>query len=229
MEHSRLTIWSLFFLVASCGSVFAQRKPVLPPPVDSLITVGYATGSMKTISGSVEKITETQMNKDQITNPLEAIRGRVPGLTIQRGPNGPAALDAVRLRGTTSLTTGNDPLIIVDGVFGDLSMLMSIYPADIESFVILKDASETAQYGSRGASGVIEITTKKGVSGRTSVNYNGSFGIASSYKTVRMLNGDEFRAVAKERGVSILDLGNNTDFQKEIEQRTIQQTCPEQF
>ena len=71
MEHSRLTIWSLFFLVASCGSVFAQRKPVLPPPVDSLITVGYATGSMKTISGSVEKITETQMNKDQITNPLE--------------------------------------------------------------------------------------------------------------------------------------------------------------
>ena len=123
MEHSRLTIWSLFFLVASCGSVFAQRKPVLPPPVDSLITVGYATGSMKTISGSVEKITETQMNKDQITNPLEAIRGRVPGLTIQRGTNGPAALDAVRLRGTTSLTSGNDPLIIVDGVFGDLSML----------------------------------------------------------------------------------------------------------
>lgn len=116
MEHSRLTIWSLFFLVASCGSVFAQRKPVLPPPVDSLITVGYATGSMKTISGSVEKITETQMNKDQITNPLEAIRGRVPGLTIQRGTNGPAALDAVRLRGTTSLTSGNDPLIIVDGV-----------------------------------------------------------------------------------------------------------------
>ena len=86
----------------------------------------------------------------------------------------------------------------------------------------MKDASETAQYGSRGASGVIEITTKKGVSGRTSVNYNGSFGIASSYKTVRMLNGDEFRAVAKERGVSILDLGNNTDFQKEIEQTGLQ-------
>lgn len=115
-----------------------------------LITVGYATGSMKTISGSVEKITETQMNKDQITNPLEAIRGRVPGLTIQRGTNGPAALDAVRLRGTTSLTSGNDPLIIVDGVFGDLSMLASIYPTDIESFTILKDASETSQYGSRG-------------------------------------------------------------------------------
>ena len=93
---------------------------------DSLNTVGYATGNKKNISGSVEK-----------------------------GTNGPAALDAVRLRGTTSLTSGNDPLIIVDGVFGDLSMLTSIYPTDIESFTILKDASETAQYGSRGASGVI--------------------------------------------------------------------------
>ena len=104
-QHYRLTIWSLFFLITSSGSAFAQRKTITP--IDSLITVGYATGSLKTISGSVEKITETQMNKDQITNPLEAIRGRVPGLTIQRGTNGPAALDAVRLRGTTSLTSGN--------------------------------------------------------------------------------------------------------------------------
>ena len=138
------------------------------------------------------------MNKDQITNPLEAIRGRVPGLTIQRGSNGPAALDAVRLRGTTSLTSGNDPLIIVDGVFGDLSMLTSIYPTDIESFTILKDASETAQYGSRGASGVIEVTTKKGMSGRTQVAYNGSFGVSTVYKNLKMLSGDEFRRVASD-------------------------------
>ena len=211
---------SLFLTVPGLQAVAQEKLHVSLP--DSITTVGYATGLRKNLSGLVERITENQMNKDQITNPLDAIRGRVPGLTILKGSNGPAALDAVRLRGTTSLTTGNDPLIIVDGVFGDLSMLMSIYPADIESFVILKDASETAQYGSRGASGVIEITTKKGVSGRTSVNYNGSFGIASSYKTVRMLNGDEFRAVAKERGVSILDLGNNTDFQKEIEQTGLQ-------
>lgn len=193
------------------------------PHLDSLITVGYATGSLKTISGSVEKITETQMNKDQITNPLEAIRGRVPGLTIQRGTNGPAALDAVRLRGTTSLTSGNDPLIIVDGVFGDLSMLTSIYPTDIESFTILKDASETSQYGSRGASGVIEVTTKKGMGGKTQVNYNGSFGISTVYKNLKMLSADDFRRVASERGISILDKGNNTNFQKEIEQTGLQQ------
>ena len=167
VQHARLIFYSLLLLIIPCESTLAQKIPVTP--IDSLITVGYATGSLKTLSGSVEKITETQMNKDQITNPLEAIRGRVPGLTIQRGSNGPAALDAVRLRGTTSLTSGNDPLIIVDGVFGDLSMLTSIYPTDIESFTILKDASETAQYGSRGASGVIEVTTKKGMSGRTPV------------------------------------------------------------
>ena len=212
VQHARLIFYTLLLLVIPCESTLAQKIPVTP--IDSLITVGYATGSLKTLSGSVEKITETQMNKDQITNPLEAIRGRVPGLTIQRGSNGPAALDAVRLRGTTSLTSGNDPLIIVDGVFGDLSMLTSIYPTDIESFTILKDASETAQYGSRGASGVIEVTTKKGMSGRTQVAYNGSFGISTVYKNLKMLSGDEYRRVASERGISILDKGNNTDFQK---------------
>ena len=211
---------SLLLIVPGLPAVAQKQFHATLP--DSITTVGYATGLRKNLSGLVERITENQMNKDQITNPLDAIRGRVPGLTILKGSNGPAALDAVRLRGTTSLTTGNDPLIIVDGVFGDLSMLTSIYPADIESFVILKDASETAQYGSRGASGVIEITTKKGISGRTSVNYNGSFGIASSYKTVRMLSGDEFRSVARERGISITDLGSNTDFQKEIEQTGLQ-------
>lgn len=218
--HLRFFLLCLFSLFLF-SDVVAQKPGLVP--LDSLITVGYATGSIKNLSGSVEKITELQMNRDQITNPLDAIRGRVPGLTIQRGTNGQAALDAVRLRGTTSLTSGNDPLIIVDGVFGDLNMLTSIYPTDIESFTILKDASETAQYGSRGASGVIEVTTKKGISGKTRVSYNGSFGITSVYKNLSMLSANGFRQVAGERGLSILDLGNNTDFQKEIEQTGFQQ------
>lgn len=214
-------LFVISFLIWLQPDIWAQELRLLP--LDSIITVGYATGNRKTISGSVERITEQGMNRDQITNPLEALRGRIAGLTIQKGNNGPAALDAVRLRGTTSLTSGNDPLIIVDGVFGDLNMLMSIYPADIENFTILKDASETAQYGSRGASGVIEITTKKGVSSKTQVNYNGSFGVASVYKNLRMLSADEFRDLAKEQGIAILDKGNNTDFQKEIEQTGLQQ------
>lgn len=201
--------------------VNAQIEITILP--DSVITVGYARGTLKNISGSVEQITEQQMNKEQITNPLEAIQGRVPGLTIMKSSNGTAALESVRMRGTTSLTSGNDPLIIVDGVLGDLSMLTSIYPTDIESFTILKDASETAQYGSRGASGMINITTKKGISGKTRINYNGSFGIAHAYRHLDMLSGDEYRKVTSENGISILDKGCNTDFQKEIEQLGLQQ------
>jgi TonB-linked SusC/RagA family outer membrane protein len=102
-------------------------------------------------------------------------------------------------------------------------MLASIYPTDIESFTILKDASGTAQYGSRGASGVIEVTTKKGISDKTRVSYNSSFGIASVYKNLKMLSADEFRNVALDRNISILDKGNSTDFQKEIEQTGLQQ------
>lgn len=221
MKRIQNLFYLSLFLFATEYNAVAQEAINASLP-DSLTTVGYATSLRKNQSGLVERINENQMNKDQVTNPLDAIRGRVPGLTILKGSNGPAALDAVRLRGTTSLTTGNDPLIIVDGVFGDLSMLTSIYPADIESFVILKDASETAQYGSRGASGVIEITTKKGVSGQTSVNYNGSFGVASGYKTVEMLSGQQFRSLAKERGIIFPDLGYDTDLQKEIQQTGLQ-------
>jgi TonB-linked SusC/RagA family outer membrane protein len=208
------------FLCSCCA--MAQTTNTLTK--DSLLTVGYATGNANNFAGSIETITRPQMNnKDQLTNPLDAIRGRVAGLTIQRGNNGTAALDAVRLRGTTSLTTGNDPLIIVDGVVGDLSLLESVYPTDIESFTILKDAAETSQYGSRGASGVIEITTVKGSKGKTRVSYNGSFGIASAYKTLNMLDGNAFRSLASERNITILDKKNNTNFQKEIQQTGLQQ------
>lgn len=204
-------------------SLSAQENPQTELPPDSILNIGYARGSLINLSGSVERITESQMNKEQITNPLEAIQGRVAGLTILKSSNGMAALESVRMRGTTSLTSGNDPLIIVDGVLGDLTMLTSIYPADIESFTILKDASETAQYGSRGASGVINIVTKKGVAGKTRVNYSGSFGIAHVYRHLDMLSGAEFRRVAAENNLQILDKGYDTDFQKEIEQVGLQQ------
>lgn len=220
-QYHKLAVLWLWGSTLTGLYVQAQETPVMVH--DSLVTIGYTVGNAKNISSLVEKFTGKQLKVDQITNPLEAIYGKVPGLSIHRAANGMAALDAVRLRGTTSLTSGNDPLIIIDGVFGDISMLTSIYPTDIESFTILKDASETAQYGSRGASGVIEITTKKGLKGKTRVSYNGSFGIASVYKNLEMLSAGEFRQVAQQEGVPIIDLGNNTDFQKEIQQNGFQQ------
>ena len=101
---------------------------------------------------SMANVIDEDLTSKQVSNPIEAITGRVAGVTVQKSNNGAAAQSAVRVRGTTSLTGGNDPLIIIDGVMGDLNTLSSIYLGDIESFNVLKDASETAQYGSRGAS-----------------------------------------------------------------------------
>ena len=185
---------------------------------DSTVTVGYATGSVATFAGSVKKIDESQMNnKDQVTNALDVIQGRVAGLQIER--NGANAMSAVRLRGTTSLTGGNNPLIIVDGVMGDLSLLSSIYPTDIESFTILKDASETSQYGSRGAAGVIEVTTLRGKAGKMRMVYNSSLGLSVVYKNLKMLSADQYRSYARLSGweEDLIDLGSSTDFQKVIQ------------
>lgn len=185
-------------------------------PVDSTAMVGYAkTG---TSAGSVETVTSDNMNREQVSTALEAINGRVAGLTITRSDNGVAAMNAVRVRGTTSLTGGNDPLIIIDGVMGDLTTLSSIYPADIESFTILKDATETAQYGSRGASGVIEVVTKKGQSGKTTISYNGSYGFRKVYKNLDMLDAAGYVSEVKKRGLMLIDKGFNTNWQKAIEQ-----------
>ncbi|MDL2256127.1 SusC/RagA family TonB-linked outer membrane protein [Parabacteroides sp. OttesenSCG-928-K15] len=199
---------------------------VLPDTVrlEEVIVVGYATGSEATISGAVDKVKAEDMNKGFISTPFDALRGRVAGLSIPPASNGPAVLDAIRIRGTTSLTGGNDPLVILDGVFGDLGLLRAVYPADIESFTILKDASETAQYGSRGASGVIEITTKKGKSGVFSITYDTNFGIEAVARNLSMLSGDQFRQLARERQIPILDLGNNTNFLKEITRTALLQT-----
>lgn len=117
--------------------------PVLPDSGrnEELITVGYATGNHRTLSGSVNRVNEKGMNEGLVSTPLDALRGRVSGVSIPVGGNSAAALAAVRVRGTTSLTGGNDPLVIIDGVSADLNLLSSIYPADIENFTILKDAT----------------------------------------------------------------------------------------
>ena len=106
----------LFFLGFICAAwpvSYAQAQDVSAGVPDSLLTIGYTVGHTRNISSLVESFTGKQLKADQITNPLEAIYGKVPGLTIQRAANGTAALDAVRLRGTTSLTSGNDPLIML--------------------------------------------------------------------------------------------------------------------
>lgn len=180
------------------------------------LQVGYTETDMRTMGGAVDKVDAQQMKKGLVISPLDALSGQAAGVQVQRGSNQEAMVSAVRVRGTTSLTGGNDPLVIIDGVASDLATLSTIYPADIESFTILKDASETAQYGSRGASGVIEVATKKGKEGKFHISYEGNMGFESVYKKIDMLSADQFREAAKNMDLDIYDGGSSSIFQDAI-------------
>ena len=195
--------------MAAAMTVQAQQR------LDSLrMRVGYSSDNQVTLAGAIDKVTRERMNKGLMTNSLDALSGQAAGVQVQTGGNQEAMLSAVRVRGTTSLTGGNDPLVIIDGVQSDIMTLSTIFPTDIESFTILKDASETAQYGSRGAAGVIEVATKKGSGERFHIAYDGSVGFESIYKNLEMLSGSEFRQAAKNLDIPIIDMGYDTDFTK---------------
>ena len=181
------------------------------------VRIGYSKGNAITLAGAIDQLTEARMNKGLITSSLDALSGQAAGVQVTPIGNQEAMVSAVRVRGITSLTGKNDPLVIIDGVTADISILSTIYPADIESFTILKDASETAQYGSRGAAGVIEVATKKGKSQPFHISYDGSIGFESVYKRMEMLDANEFRQVNQQYGKSYMDLGYDTNFNKEIE------------
>ena len=185
--------------------------------LDEAIVVGYAVGSKRTVSGAIDRVKKEDMNKGVITGPAEALKGKVAGVVISQSGGDPMGNANIRVRGTTSLSGGNDPLIIIDGVFSDMTMFNSLAPSDIESMTILKDASETAQYGSRGASGVIVVTTTRGKAGFTSLNYTGQFGLNTVFKNLKMLSASDYRSTANRLGLTFTDMGGNTNFLKEIE------------
>jgi TonB-linked SusC/RagA family outer membrane protein len=155
------------------------------------------------------------MNKGLVTSGLGALSGQSAGVTVS-GANQSAMLSAVRVRGTTSLTGGNDPLVIIDGVMSDLSTLGSLYPGDIDSFTILKDASETAQYGSRGASGVIKVSTRRSRGGAFSISYDATGGLEAVSDYLPMLSADGFRDWNRTRGYKFDDHGFDSDMQSSI-------------
>ena len=181
------------------------------------LRVGYTHGNQLTLAGAVDQVTEARMNKGLITTSLDALSGQAAGVQVTSGGNQEAMVSAVRVRGTTSLTGNNNPLVIIDGVTADLDILSTIYPADIESFTILKDASETAQYGSRGAAGVIEVATKKGKNQKFHISYDGSIGFEEVFKRTEMMNANEFRQASQRYGRPYIDMGYDTDFRKAIE------------
>ncbi|WP_433812537.1 SusC/RagA family TonB-linked outer membrane protein [Flavobacterium johnsoniae] len=187
-----------------------------------VVSVGYGTQKKSDLTGAISTVTADNLVKGTISSTEQVLQGKVAGLNIIRPSGDPAAGSTIRLRGGTSLTASNSPLIVVDGIAGvDINV---VQPADIKSVDVLKDASATAIYGSRGANGVIIITTKSGTKG-VSVVYNGQSSIGYVTDNLDLLSANQWRGYMRETGnKDAIDFGGNTNWQKAIEQTAISQS-----
>lgn len=198
------------------------------------VVIGYGVAKKNDLSGSVVAIKPDEKNHGLITNAQDMIQGKIAGVSVINGGGAPGEGATIRVRGGSSLTASNDPLIVIDGLAmdndkrkGSSNILSSINPQDIESFTVLKDASATAIYGSRGSNGVIIITTKKGRTGQAPrVSYNGTFGVSMNLKQLDVMNAAEYRNFIKsyygEESTAYSLLGNsNTNWQDEIYQTAL--------
>ncbi len=156
-----------------------------------VVVVGYGTQRKKDLTGAVSSIKGDAIRQVPSQNAIKSMQGLVAGVDIASPNNNPNSTPVIRIRGNRSINAGNDPLIVVDGLpfAGSLNDLNS---GDIKSIDVLKDASATAIYGSRGANGVILITTNRGTAGKTQVTYNGYYGVQSPIKKLPLMNGAEF-------------------------------------
>lgn len=197
--------------------------------LDAVVVIGYGSVKKNDMTGSVTAIKPDKLNKGLITNAQDMMTGKIAGVSIISKGGAPGEGATIRIRGGSSLTAENDPLIVIDGlamdnkgVKGLANPLSMVNPNDIESFTVLKDASATAIYGSRASNGVIIITTKKGQAGaRPTISYDGNVSVSTVKSTVDVMDGDQFRSFIKdiwgEDSEAYSKLGNaNTDWQKEI-------------
>jgi len=193
--------------------------------LDEVVIIGYGTTTKKDATGSVIGVTEEELNKGFIASPQDLIVGKAAGVNITTAGGAPGAGSQIRIRGGSSLSASNAPLIIIDGVpldnseiAGSRNVFDFINPSDISSFTVLKDASATAIYGSRASNGVIIITTKKGVTGELKFSFNTSTSVNTVGNTIDVLTADQFRQVVAERQPDRLgELGNsNTNWQDQI-------------
>ncbi|HHX31529.1 MAG TPA: SusC/RagA family TonB-linked outer membrane protein, partial [Bacteroidales bacterium] len=169
--------------------------------LDELVVIGYGTVRKDDATGSVVAVDASSLNKGLATNPSDMLAGKVAGLSIISSGGAPGAGSTIRIRGGSSMSASNDPLIVIDGVpvdntsgvSGMADPLSSINSNDIETFTVLKDASATAIYGSRASNGVILITTKKGHSGKVRLSYNGNVSVSTKTGAVDVMDAPTFR------------------------------------
>ncbi|RCR71351.1 TonB-dependent receptor [Larkinella punicea] len=198
--------------------------------LDEVVVVGYGTVKKSDLTGSVAKVGEENIKATPIVSLDRAMQGRAAGVLVTQGSARPGGATAIRIRGTGSVNASNEPLYVIDGF--PTGNLNSINPNDIESIEILKDASATAIYGSRGSNGVVMVTTKRGREGQSTVNFESYYGVQTVRRKIPLLNAREYAEFINEARVNgggtpyfdgssadrpaISALGTGTDWQEEV-------------
>ena len=170
--------------------------------LDELVVIGYGTQRRGSITGAVASVSSDDIQELPVTDAGSALQGRAAGVVALSAGNQPGEGVTIRVRGRRSLTATNEPLFVVDGIPYD-GNIADINPRDINSMEILKDASATAIYGSRGANGVILITTKRGGNMPTTVSYMGHYGVSSVLGLPDMMNGDQYYTLKEVGGAHL--------------------------
>lgn len=192
--------------------------------LNEVVAVGYGNQQKKDITGSVSSVKNDNFNKGVISSPEQLIQGKVSGMTITSSSGAPGAGQRIIIRGQSSLRENTGPLFVIDGFpvglggtgTDETNPFGYINSEDIESIDVLKDASAAAIYGTRGANGVILITTKNGKAGSTQLSVASKMGISTIAKKQAVFSADEFRTNVKAIGGNLIDRGGNTDWQDEL-------------
>jgi len=177
--------------------------------LDEVVVIGYGQVKKQDLTGSVTSVKMSDLKDVPLLSVDQALQGRVAGADIIATSGEPGAGTTIRIRGTRSITASNEPLIVVDGVMDGVHDIADINPADIESINVLKDASSTAIYGTRGSNGVIIITTKKGLDGKPRIIFKGDYGFAQLPRKLDIMNAAEFAQFRNDRLLFSTSDGND--------------------
>ena len=198
--------------------------------LDEVVVVGYGSTTQRNLTGSAVVLESDDLNRGIYNSPEELLQGRVSGVNVVAASGEPGSAQQINVRGPGGVRSGSTPLFVLDGLALDNSgtgaatnPLTFLNPQDIESISVLKDASATAIYGSRGANGVILITTKRGAAGKPSLTYNGSVGLSTLARPLDLLGREDYLREVTALGGTAEDFGGDTDWQREITRRAVSQ------
>ena len=189
--------------IPESGPLTVLMDDVAPGGLDEVVVVGYGTQAKKVVTGAISSVKAKDLENVPSNRIEQALQGRVAGVTIAQNNGQPGSASTIRVRGITTFGDGgNNPLWVVDGVVVDQGGIGYLNQMDIESIEVLKDAASAAIYGTRAATGVILVTTKKGKSGKLTVNYNGFYGLSRANKKLDLLNAEQYATIINEKAVN---------------------------